>query len=311
MSRTHPALDGLCVLERGWLSSNNVLIHAAPGEAGAWLVDTGHACHSQQTVALVQHALAGQALAGIVNTHLHNDHCGGNAALQRAFGRDAWVPASMRSAVDSWDMARLGHAALGHDCPRFEAGGSFAAGEFLVAGGRRWQALPAPGHDPDSLVLFDAEAGVLISADALWEDGFGTVFPELINQPGFDDVGATLDLIDSLPVRLVIPGHGAPFTDVAGALQRARSRLAYFQANPARHARHAIKGLLKYDLMEHQQRPLADLLAWAQSAPSLQPAMAAGAADAGQSITEWCNGLVLELVQGGKLRLAGAQVHNV
>ena len=311
MPRTHPALDGLSVLERGWLSSNNVLIHAAPGEAGAWLVDTGHACHSGQTVALVTHALADQALAGIVNTHLHNDHCGGNAALQRAFGRAAWVPASLRAAVDSWDMPRLGHAALGHDCPRFEAGGSLAAGEFLVAGGRRWQALAAPGHDPDSLVLFDAEAGVLISADALWEDGFGTVFPELINQPAFDDVGATLDLIDSLPVRLVIPGHGAPFTDVAGALRRARSRLAYFQANPARHARHAIKGLLKFDLMERQQRPLADLLAWAQSAPSLQPAMAAGAAHAGQTITEWCNDLVLELVQGGKLRLVGAQVHNV
>ena len=32
-------LAGLTVLQRGWLSSNNVLIHGAPGEAGAVLVD--------------------------------------------------------------------------------------------------------------------------------------------------------------------------------------------------------------------------------------------------------------------------------
>ena len=45
-------LDGLRVFERGWLSSNNLLIHAAPGEPGAVLVDTGHVNHAPQTVAL-------------------------------------------------------------------------------------------------------------------------------------------------------------------------------------------------------------------------------------------------------------------
>jgi len=33
----HPSLTGLTVLERGWLSSNNILIHAAEGEPGAVL----------------------------------------------------------------------------------------------------------------------------------------------------------------------------------------------------------------------------------------------------------------------------------
>ena len=32
-------LDGLTVLERGWLSSNNLLIHPAAGEPGAVLCD--------------------------------------------------------------------------------------------------------------------------------------------------------------------------------------------------------------------------------------------------------------------------------
>ena len=52
----HPSLQGLTVLQRGWLSSNNVLLHGR-GE-GAVLVDSGHVLHATQTVALVQQALA-------------------------------------------------------------------------------------------------------------------------------------------------------------------------------------------------------------------------------------------------------------
>ena len=167
------ALGGLTILQRGWLSSNNVLIHGTQDEPGAWLIDTGHACHAEQTIALVDQALAGLPLAGILNTHLHNDHCGGNAALQRHFGLRPWVPQSRWQAVQQWDMDRLGHSAIGHDCPRFDAGGALAPGESLRAGGRQWQALAAPGHDPDSLVLFEPQHRVLISADALWHNGFG------------------------------------------------------------------------------------------------------------------------------------------
>ena len=61
--------------------------------------------------------------------------------------------------------------------------------EPLRAGGRDWEVLEAPGHDPDSVMLFDRAAGVLLSADALWEHGFGVVFPEMDGEPGFEDVG--------------------------------------------------------------------------------------------------------------------------
>ncbi len=307
----HPALAGLTVLERGWLSSNNILVHAAGNEPGAWLIDTGHASHATQTVALVKHALAGQSLAGMVNTHLHNDHCGGNAAMQRAFGLRACVPHTLLDAVSDWDAERLGFEAIGHQCPRFEAGGSLAAGAELHAGGRRWQALAAPGHDPDSLMLFDAESGVLISADALWEDGFGLVFPELIGEPGFDDVAATLDLIESLPVQCVIPGHGAPFTDVAGALARSRSKLAYFRSEPERHARHALKALLKFRLMELRQQTMAELLTWTESAPLLRQVLQVGASRRGMTASGWCEDLVRALAAAGLLQLQQDLVRDI
>jgi len=57
-------------------------VFAATDGTPATVVDTGFCRHSEQTIALVDRALAGTPLARIVNTHLHSDHCGGNAALQ-------------------------------------------------------------------------------------------------------------------------------------------------------------------------------------------------------------------------------------
>ena len=45
----------LLVLERGWLSSNNVLFFE--GDEAA-LIDSGYVTHAGQTVALLEHALA-------------------------------------------------------------------------------------------------------------------------------------------------------------------------------------------------------------------------------------------------------------
>ena len=305
------ALSGLTVLERGWLSSNNILIHAAPGEAGAVLVDTGHVVHRGQTLALVRRALAGQALARIVNTHLHSDHCGGNALLQQEFSAPITIPPGLADAVHSWDLLRLSHDDFGLR-ERFFIAGTLAPGDHFIAGGRRWDALAAPGHDPHSLMLFDAGTGLLLSADALWENGFGIVFPELVGESGFDEVGETLNLIESLPVRCVVPGHGAPFTDVAAALARARSRLAAYRADPARHARHAVKVVLKYHMMEACRLPLTQLLDWAEAAPLLRKMSArfGPALRSGLPQREWFAQVVWELATAGALALADGQVED-
>ena len=303
MPAAHHPLDGLTVLERGWLSSNNILIHAAVGEAGAVLVDSSHVNHAEQTVALLRHALQGNRLDRVVNTHLHSDHCGGNATLQRVFGVPVIVPPGSADAVRAWDAAALTYEATGQRCERFEVSGTFSPGDHFTAGSRRWEVLAAPGHDPDSVMLFDAGNGVLISADALWEHGFGVVFPEIAGEPGFDDVGAVLDAIERLPVRVVIPGHGAPFTDVAAALVRARSRLAGFQADPARHARHAAKVLIKYHLMEERRQPLDALLRWAAATPMLGALWARHGALESESPAAWCESYVHELVAGSALAL--------
>lgn len=244
------------VFERGWLSSNNILFIGRDDTA---LVDSGYATHAPQTVALVRHALQGRPLDRLINTHMHSDHCGGNAALQREYDCRTAIPALEAAAVQTWNQDVLTFELTGQQCERFTFTDTLAPGDVIMLGDMEWQVLGAPGHDPHSLVFYCPAERILISADALWENGFGVIFPELEGESGFAETRATLELIATLDVDIVIPGHGAPFTDVDGALKRAFSRLDYFVADPVRNAQNAVKVLLKFLLLERQSIPLADV----------------------------------------------------
>jgi glyoxylase-like metal-dependent hydrolase (beta-lactamase superfamily II) len=262
------------VLERGWLSANNVLFF---GRDEVAMVDTGYVTHSEQTLTLVQHVLHQRQRPGLdllLNTHLHSDHCGGNAALQERYACRTLIPAGEADAVRRWDEAALSYLATGQQCPRFGFDGVIGHGERLRLGELDWQTLAAPGHDPHSVMLYCASEGILISADALWRHGFGIVFPELDGETGFDEVRATLELIGTLDIRLVIPGHGAPFDDIGPALSRAFSRLDYLQADPLRNAQNGIKVLLKFLLLERQRIAQDDLPAMMRDIPLLRIANA-------------------------------------
>lgn len=244
------------VFERGWLSSNNILFIGRDETA---LVDSGYVTHAPQTLALVSHGLQGRRLDRLVNTHLHSDHCGGNAMLQRAYACRTTIPAAEADKVRAWDEEALTYAATGQQCERFSFDDTIAMGDVLSLGDMQWQVLGAPGHDPHSLILYCPDERILISADALWENGFGVIFPELDGKSGFAETRATLELIASLDVRLVIPGHGAPFTNVAKALEMAFSRIDFFIADPVRNAQNAVKVLLKFLLLDKQRIPLAQV----------------------------------------------------
>jgi hypothetical protein len=55
------------------------------------------------------------------------------------------------------------------------------------------------GHDHDALLFFNRQYRILISADALWANGFGIVFPEIMADTGFSEVSDTLNSERSRP----------------------------------------------------------------------------------------------------------------
>lgn len=298
---------GITFIERGWLSANNVLIQ---GDGPSALVDSGYWTHAAQTLALVREAIHGQPLNLLLNTHLHSDHCGGNAALQQAYpDMRTLIAPGQAPAVEHWDPVALTYEPTGQACPRFRHDGLLQPGDSIQLGSKQWEIHGAKGHDPHSIVLFQPHHRILISADALWENGFGVVFPELEGVDAFDEVAQTLDLIEKLVPALVLPGHGRGFEDVTTALARARTRLNQFTSNPAKHHRHALKVLIKYKLLEWQRIERLDMLRWARTTPYLARAMPSQGTNEAEA-TEWIDRLLQELSQSKALNIDGDWITN-
>jgi glyoxylase-like metal-dependent hydrolase (beta-lactamase superfamily II) len=298
---------GVTVFERGWLSANNVLFESEECTA---LVDSGYCTHAAQTVQMVKRALGGRQLDLLLNTHLHGDHCGGNAGLQECYpAMQTRIPPGLAAAVLDWDPVALTHAPIGQQCPPFRFEGLLRPGTEIVLAGSAWQIHAAPGHDPHSVVLFEPRSRTLISADALWENGFGVVFPELEGQQAFGEVAATLDIIHRLQVDVVIPGHGKVFCDVEAALSVARRRLESLSRDPPRHGTHAAKVLLKFRLLELQRIQARELVTWAKATPYIRQIHQSWFGDI--PIEQWVLQLVKELVRSGALACEGQLIFNV
>jgi len=302
-----PLPEGVQVFERGWLSANNILL---TGDGPTALIDSGYWTHSSQTVDLVTGALRGRPLELLINTHLHSDHCGGNAALQDKFpSLITHIPPGHWQHVRQWDPVALTYEPTGQHCPRFRAEQTIAPGGKFSLGAQVWQVHAAPGHDPHSVLLFEPESRTLISADSLWENGFGVVFPELEGQAAFDEVGQTLDLIESLRPAVVIPGHGPVFSGVAPALAAARKRLDGFVGAPAKHARHGAKVLLKFKLLEVQAFSREALHQWAANTAYLT--LIRHRWDPEATTSGWIESLADDLVRAGVARREGEQLINI
>lgn len=96
--------NGIQVFERGWLSSNNILFIGAQSSA---LVDSGYSTHAELTTGLVSAALQQGPLDLLLNTHLHSDHCGGNAVLQGNYPE-----ARVARRWSGWLQRRLGGCSM-------------------------------------------------------------------------------------------------------------------------------------------------------------------------------------------------------
>jgi glyoxylase-like metal-dependent hydrolase (beta-lactamase superfamily II) len=286
-------------IERDWLSANQILFFEDDGSAS--VVDTGYVKHAALTCALLERMLNGRPLTRILNTHLHSDHCGGNAALAQRFGAEILVPSGSYALARDWQLDTLSFTVTGQRCERFVPSGSISAGQQLNLGGIAWEVHAAAGHDPESIMLYSPAYRILISADALWEDGFGVTFPELSGESGFQEQQEVLEQIESLQPKIVIPGHGPIFVDLESALARARGRLAWLKDDPVRNARYALKVLVKFIMLDLEQATEAQLFERLGAAQIFRDA----SAQAGLSSDHALHWSLESLVKAGALQQQG------
>ncbi|MEM7117015.1 MAG: MBL fold metallo-hydrolase [Chloroflexota bacterium] len=96
-----------------------------------------------------------------------------------------------------------------------------ADGDVIDLGDRQFEVIHTPGHSPDSICLWEAETGVLISADILYD---GTILDELAGSH-IPDVLRSHERLAQLPIRIVHPGHYDSFSG-----ERARELMAEYRA---------------------------------------------------------------------------------
>lgn len=254
MSTTANGLpDTLRVIERGWLSANTVV---AFDDNRITLIDSGYHTHTHFLQAALKSLIGEQRIDTLYNTHLHSDHCGGNAWLAQQYaGITISIP---QSAAVAGSQTQDSYGSVGQTCPAFSHTAVHGDGDILQWGGLQWRTIASPGHDNDSVIFFNEDHRILFSADALWENGFGALFPLIEGLDAIGDQSRTLDLIESLNVRIVIPGHGSVFTEINRALDVARSRIASFIEKPERTLHNTFRVLMKFNLLEWQRLPWSE-----------------------------------------------------
>lgn len=252
------------MIVRDWLNANHILLK---GRDRTVLVDSGYGRDATITLAKVSAELAGRPLDWLVNTHCHSDHMGGNAAVRRAHGCRLSIPVGEAPLIDAWDEQTLWLSYADQRCERFAFDDTIAPGDVLDWGDLAWRAIAAPGHDMGALMFHCEEERLLITGDALWENGFGVVLPGPGRKERLAAARSTLESIAGLDVGTVIPGHGAPFSNVAEALERSLRRLEAFERDELRMARHVLKVMFVFSLLDRQRLPLGRIPEYLATVP--------------------------------------------
>ena len=90
---------------------------------------------------------------------------------------------------------------------------------LALADGQRlgeWEVLWTPGHDPGHVCLWRAGDGVLLCGDLLLPGFTPNIQPAPGHADTLQEFFDSLERVSRLPVRIVLPAHGAPYT-AAGA----------------------------------------------------------------------------------------------
>jgi glyoxylase-like metal-dependent hydrolase (beta-lactamase superfamily II) len=229
--------------------------------AGRWcLVDAGLATPDAEAIMRAGFAALGITpadLATIVVTHAHPDHIGLAGRFQEAsgapvlmFGLDAQRMRFIWSEQDMRPAEIVSQFYTSHGMPPEESAlekASMAAtrrlvtiptdvtsledGQEVLLVGERYRVIWTPGHSDGHMCLWRASDGLLIAGDHILPRITPNIglYPRARPNPLGDYLEA-LHRVRDLPARLVLPGHGRPFADLAA---RVDELLAHHQERSA------------------------------------------------------------------------------
>lgn len=159
----------------------------------------------------------GLKVSGVVNTHMHLDHCFGDNYVRDRYGvkvsahaADAHLGESISEQARRFGMILRGHTA------KVEIDVPLKDGDTIYLGNERLEVLHVPGHSPGGIALYSPTGKFLLSGDSLFAGSIGRTDLEGGDMPTL--INAVRDKLLTLPGdTLVLPGHG-PSTTIAREL---------------------------------------------------------------------------------------------
>jgi glyoxylase-like metal-dependent hydrolase (beta-lactamase superfamily II) len=229
----------------------HVNVFVFPEEGGFTLIDTGP--NLPGVLPAMEESLAGIGLKvddcrRILITHYHMDHCGlagiiagrSGAAIYlseieertiRGFARQEERLLRLRgfaleNGLDGGTMDSVARAfsAFRTATSPFQSAGSLADGDRLIVGGREVEVIGTPGHSRGHLSLYLPEGRFLIAGDHILPHITPNLSPDL-TEPAFlplESFLSSLTRVEGLPVSMVCPAHGRPFSDLPGRIAAMR-----------------------------------------------------------------------------------------
>ena len=239
-------LDDLFFIERGYLNGNHFVYRSEQPV----LIDTAYVSGFSPTK---KHARdLGVDLSTvklIINTHCHCDHVGGNKIIQERSGCDVAMHTIGKYFIDTCDDWSTWWRYYDQDADFFRCTRALEDGDVLSVGPHEFEVIYTPGHSADGIVLYNKKEKVLISSDTLWERDMAVITARVEGSRAVFSLLESLDKLESLAVKAVFPGHGRPFTDIAGAVARAKIRLKGYLDDPTKIGSDLLKKILIYTLM--------------------------------------------------------------
>ncbi|KMK76200.1 MBL fold metallo-hydrolase [Alkalihalobacillus pseudalcaliphilus] len=204
------------------------------GENGYTVIDTGS--EAEESILLWQEVIrSGIHIEKVVLTHIHPDHVG----LAEWFQREHSIPIHMSrhgyeeiqliqsSEIDPSILEELVIKNGGQKVPtellsldptpyQFTPDYVFENHEQIMIGDERFVAIWTPGHSSDHYCFYNHEKEILIAGDHILQDispiiYFSFIYP---NENSMKQYLQSLDIIQSYPTKLCLPGHGMIFEDV-------------------------------------------------------------------------------------------------